>query len=40
VAKLLHQPIVRLKERSGPGTGDELARAAAELFGLDFDPNA
>ena len=40
VAKLLHQPIVRLKERSGPGTGDELARAAAELFGVDFDPNA
>jgi glutamyl-tRNA reductase len=40
VAKLLHQPIVRLKERSGPGTGDELARAAAELFGLDFDPRA
>jgi glutamyl-tRNA reductase len=40
VAKLLHQPIVQLKERSGPGTGDELARAAAELFGLDFDPRA
>jgi glutamyl-tRNA reductase len=40
VAKLLHHPIVHLKERSGPGTGDELARAAAELFGLDFDPRA
>src|SRR6266542_1633549 len=40
VAKLLHQPIVRLKERSGPGAGDELARAAAELFGLGFDPRA
>ncbi len=40
VAKLLHQPIVQLKERSGPGAGDELARAAAELFGLDFDPRA
>jgi glutamyl-tRNA reductase len=40
VAKLLHQPIVRLKERSGPGTGDELARAVAEVFGLDFDPKA
>jgi glutamyl-tRNA reductase len=38
VAKLLHEPIVRLKERSGPGAGDELARAAATLFGLDFDP--
>jgi glutamyl-tRNA reductase len=40
VAKLLHQPIVRLKERSGPGAGDELARAVAELFGLDFEPKA
>jgi len=40
VAKLLHQPIVRLKERSGPGTGDELARIVAELFGLDFDQKA
>jgi len=40
VAKLLHQPIVRLKERSGPGAGDELARAAAELFGLGFDQRA
>jgi glutamyl-tRNA reductase len=40
VAKLLHQPIVRLKERSGPGSGDELARAAAELFGVEFDPRA
>jgi glutamyl-tRNA reductase len=38
VAKLLHEPIVRLKDRSGPGPGDELARAAALLFGLDFDP--
>jgi glutamyl-tRNA reductase len=38
VAKLLHQPIVRLKERSGPGAGDDLARAVADLFGLDFDP--
>jgi glutamyl-tRNA reductase len=40
VAKLLHQPIVRLKERSGPGAGDEQARAAADLFGVDFDPKA
>jgi glutamyl-tRNA reductase len=40
VAKLLHEPIVRLKERSGPGPGDDLARAAADLFGLDFDPKA
>jgi len=37
VAKLLHEPIVRLKEGSGPGSGDELTRAAAELFGVDFD---
>jgi glutamyl-tRNA reductase len=38
VAKLLHEPIVRLKEQSGPGAGDELARVAATLFGLGFDP--
>lgn len=38
VAKLLHEPIVRLKQRPGPGGGDALARAAAELFGIDFQP--
>jgi glutamyl-tRNA reductase len=36
VAKLLHDPIVRLKELSAPGAGDSLARSVAELFGLEF----
>jgi glutamyl-tRNA reductase len=35
VAKLLHDPIVRLKELSGPGGGDSYARVLAELFGID-----
>jgi glutamyl-tRNA reductase len=35
VAKLLHEPIVRLKDRSGPGSGDVHARTLAELFGLE-----
>ena len=34
VAKLLHDPIVRLKELSAPGTQDAHARALADLFGL------
>jgi glutamyl-tRNA reductase len=34
VAKLLHEPIVRLKEHPGSGP-DSLARALAELFDLD-----
>jgi glutamyl-tRNA reductase len=34
VAKLLHDPIVRLKENPG----DALARTVAELFGLDVRP--
>jgi glutamyl-tRNA reductase len=38
VAKLLHEPTVRLKELSG--RGDALARSLAELFGLDFPPRA
>lgn len=38
VAKLLHEPIVRLKDRSGPGGPDEQARVLAELFGLPFVP--
>jgi glutamyl-tRNA reductase len=38
VAKLLHDPIVRLKEPPPPGTGDVRARALAELFGLPFPP--
>ena len=40
VAKLLHDPIVRVKEASGPGSGDALARALAELFGIEFRPGA
>jgi glutamyl-tRNA reductase len=36
VAKLLHDPIVKLKELSAPGAGDSLARGVAELFGLEF----
>jgi glutamyl-tRNA reductase len=37
VAKLLHDPIVRLKA-SGAGGSDSLPRMAAELFGVDLDP--
>jgi glutamyl-tRNA reductase len=36
VAKLLHEPIVRLKETPGTGTQDAYARALAELFGLEL----
>ncbi|MGZ4137279.1 MAG: glutamyl-tRNA reductase [Actinomycetota bacterium] len=35
VAKLLHDPIVRLKERAGPGADATYARTLAELFGVD-----
>jgi glutamyl-tRNA reductase len=35
VAKLLHDPIVRLRERQAPGAADALARSLAELFGID-----
>jgi glutamyl-tRNA reductase len=35
VAKLLHDPIVRLKERSAPGTQDAHARLLADLFGIE-----
>lgn len=35
VAKLIHDPIVRLKELSTPGTEDAYAKMAAELFGID-----
>jgi glutamyl-tRNA reductase len=38
VAKLLHEPIVRLKELSTPGTQDAHARLLAQLF--DVDPRA
>ncbi len=35
VAKLLHDPIVGLKERSEPGSGRTHAKVLAELLGLD-----
>ncbi|MEX0753573.1 MAG: glutamyl-tRNA reductase [Actinomycetota bacterium] len=35
VSKLLHDPIVQLKERSTPGTDDIYARMLAELFDID-----
>ena len=37
VSKLLHDPIVQLKEHSTPGTDDAYARMLAELFDLDPD---
>ncbi len=36
VAKLLHDPIVRLKELSAPGSGDAHAKLLAELFGIEL----
>ena len=36
-AKLLHDPIVALKERSEPGTHGVHARVLAELLGIDID---
>jgi glutamyl-tRNA reductase len=36
-AKLLHDPIVAMKERNEPGTDHGHARLLAELFGLDPD---
>jgi glutamyl-tRNA reductase len=38
VAKLLHDPIVALKERSEPGAGRSHAVLLAELLGLDPSP--
>jgi glutamyl-tRNA reductase len=38
VAKLLHDPIVRVKERSAPGGRDADAKLLAELFGIEPDP--
>jgi glutamyl-tRNA reductase len=35
VAKLLHEPIVRLKDLSAPGTQDRHAAVLAELFGIE-----
>ena len=37
-AKLLHNPIVQLKERSEPGTDEVHAAFLADLFGLDPPP--
>ncbi len=36
VAKLLHEPIVRTKDRGAGGGADAAARALADLFGLDL----
>jgi glutamyl-tRNA reductase len=38
VSKLLHDPIVRLKELSGPGNDATYARVLAELFGIEQRP--
>jgi glutamyl-tRNA reductase len=38
VSKLLHDPIVRLKERSTPGTEESQARTLADLFGIELPP--
>jgi glutamyl-tRNA reductase len=35
VSKLLHDPIVELKERAGAGVERAHARLIAELFGID-----
>jgi glutamyl-tRNA reductase len=39
VAKLLHDPIVRLKERAAPGADAGYAATLAELFGVEPDPS-
>ena len=38
VAKLLHDPVVRLKELSAPGSGDLHAKLLAELFRVQLPP--
>jgi len=38
VSKLLHDPIVRLKELSGPGNDATYARVLAELFAVEHPP--
>jgi glutamyl-tRNA reductase len=38
VSKLLHDPIVGLKERAGEGVERAQARLIAELFGIDALP--
>ncbi|HZB71194.1 MAG TPA: hypothetical protein VE395_03605, partial [Acidimicrobiales bacterium] len=37
VAKLLHEPTVRLKEAGGTVRGERLAEAVRDLFDLDDD---
>lgn len=39
VAKLLHGPLVRLGGSAGTAAGDGLAQAAAELFGVELEPD-
>jgi len=36
VRRLLHDPVVRLKDMAGRGSGDAPARTLAELFGLEL----
>jgi len=38
VAKLLHEPVVRVKDLAARGAAEPYARALAELFGLDVPP--
>ena len=38
VSKLLHDPIVRLKDLSGPGNDTTYAKVLAELFGIEHRP--
>ncbi|MGH2678675.1 MAG: glutamyl-tRNA reductase [Actinomycetota bacterium] len=37
VRRLLHDPVVRLKDLSGRGAGEPTARTVAELFGIELD---
>jgi glutamyl-tRNA reductase len=37
VKRLLHEPVIRLKDLAGRGAADGAARTLAELFGLDED---
>ncbi len=38
ISKLLHEPIVRLKELSGPGSEATYARVLADLFSIEQPP--
>lgn len=37
VRRLLHEPVVRLKDQAGQGGTDPVARTVADLFGIDLD---